>query len=156
MRKEEPSYYANIPANVRYDDRLCPNAKLMYGEITALSNRKGYCYANNQYFANLYKVTNRSIQNWISQLCDYGYLLIKYDGPQRQMMLYTKRLTMKKTSSRAMKKTSSIIIQDINSGVASPFGSAFDGSTESDGKAHLSDDGSRSLPSNDEQRNQKV
>ena len=36
------SYYAVIPANIRYDDDLTPNAKLMYGEITALSNEQGY------------------------------------------------------------------------------------------------------------------
>ena len=31
---ETPNYYAIIPANVRYAD-LKPNAKLLYGEITA-------------------------------------------------------------------------------------------------------------------------
>ena len=47
------SYYAIIPANVRYDPDLTPNAKLLYGEITALTNDKGYCWASNNYFANL-------------------------------------------------------------------------------------------------------
>ena len=68
------SYYAIIPANVRYDEDLTANAKLLYGEITALCNEKGYCWANNNYFAKLYGVSTRSITNWISQLSEKGYI----------------------------------------------------------------------------------
>ena len=32
MDDRKPSYYAVIPADVRYDPRLKPNAKLLYGE----------------------------------------------------------------------------------------------------------------------------
>jgi hypothetical protein len=70
----EKSYYAIIPANVRYDENLTANAKLLYGEITALCNEKGYCWANNSYFAELYHVSNTSISKWISQLIDSGYV----------------------------------------------------------------------------------
>ena len=65
---DNPGYYAIIPATVRYDDRLTPNAKLLYGEITALSNKEGYCWAGNAYFANLYGVTKTSISTWIGNL----------------------------------------------------------------------------------------
>lgn len=74
MEEQLKSYYAIIPAEVRYDKDLAPNAKLLYGEITALCNEKGYCWATNQYFAELYNVSDRTIKNWISQLADKGYI----------------------------------------------------------------------------------
>ena len=50
------NYYAVIPAEVRYSKNLKANEKLMYGELTALANEKGYCYASNEYFSQLYNV----------------------------------------------------------------------------------------------------
>ena len=70
----QQSYYAILPANVRYDKDLTPNAKLLYAEITSLCNAKGYCWATNKYFADLYGVTKISISNWISELEKKGYI----------------------------------------------------------------------------------
>lgn len=71
---EKPNYYAIIPAGVRYDDRLIPNAKLLYAEITALCNLNGQCFATNDYFSNLFNVSKVSISKWINQLVEYGYI----------------------------------------------------------------------------------
>ena len=76
----DKSYCAIIPASVRYDKRLCPNAKLLYGEITALCNEKGYCWATNAYFSTLYNVSIRSIINWINELENAGHIYINYDN----------------------------------------------------------------------------
>lgn len=72
--EERPNYYANIPANVRYDSDLTANAKLLYGEITALCNDKGYCWATNDYFSQLYGVSKTSISKWISSLIKKEYI----------------------------------------------------------------------------------
>ena len=70
----ERAYYAVIPANVRYDKDLPANAKLLYGEITALCHEKGYCWAQNQYFADLYGVSILSVKRWINALVDKEYV----------------------------------------------------------------------------------
>lgn len=74
MEEQQKAYYAIIPANVRYDKDLVPNAKLLYGEITALCNEKGYCWASNQYFAELYGVSVLSIKRWVNLLVTKGYV----------------------------------------------------------------------------------
>lgn len=74
MEEQQKAYYAIIPAEVRYDEELPPNAKLLYGEITSLCNEKGYCWATNQYFADLYKVKVWSVSKWIKSLSDKGYI----------------------------------------------------------------------------------
>lgn len=71
---EAPSYYAIIPANVRYDQNLPGKAILLYGEITALCNQKGYCWASDDYFAKLYGVTKMTVQNWLKSLERENYI----------------------------------------------------------------------------------
>lgn len=77
--KTTPSYFAVIPANVRYDSRLSANEKLLYGEITALANKDGYCWASNAYFAELYGVTVSTVSEWISDLQRAGYVRVSVD-----------------------------------------------------------------------------
>lgn len=72
----KPSYYAIIPANVRYSN-LKPNTKLLYGEITALASKEGYCFASNRYFADLYDVTKNTISSWISDLHKAGFVSVQ-------------------------------------------------------------------------------
>ena len=74
MEEQQRSYYAIIPANVRYDKDLAPSAKLLYGEITALCNEKGYCWASNQYFAELYGASVLSVKRWVNSLVTKGYV----------------------------------------------------------------------------------
>lgn len=71
------SYYSIIPATVRYDNRLKPAEKLIYSEITSLTNRMGYCFASNKYFANLYGVTIHTVSQWISHLEKLKYVSIE-------------------------------------------------------------------------------
>ncbi|MFW3380120.1 helix-turn-helix domain-containing protein [Aliarcobacter butzleri] len=74
---ENPNYYAILTAEVRYDKRLSPNAKLLYAEITALCGKDGKCWAKNSYFAELYEVSKKSISRWVNELVENGYIKSK-------------------------------------------------------------------------------
>lgn len=109
MNDNKKSFFAIIPADVRYHDSLCANAKLLYGEITALCNEQGYCWANNHYFAELYKVSKRSITNWISELESFDFIKIEVDqssGNQRKIFLQNNAFTYGKKLQEVRKKTS--------------------------------------------------
>jgi len=76
-QEEMPNYYSVIPANVRYDNELRDKAKLLYGEISSLCNKDGYCWASNSYFAQLYGVSKTTISTLLSELANKGYIQIE-------------------------------------------------------------------------------
>ena len=104
---ENKNYYAIIPAPVRYCKNLKANEKLMYGELTALSNDKGFCFASNEYFSNLYDVSKTSISKWISNLEKNGFIKIK--------MIYergTKQIKQRRIYIAPLLKKTSIPIEE--------------------------------------------
>lgn len=72
-----PNYYGILPANVRYCKAIAPAAKVLFTELSALTNKNGYCHASNQYFADLYEVSTRIISNWFKQLEENGFIRIE-------------------------------------------------------------------------------
>ena len=71
--KDKPTFWAVLPANVRYAD-ITPNAKLLYAEITALQQMNGECFATNRYFSKLYNKNKVTISRWIKELRDKGLI----------------------------------------------------------------------------------
>ena len=61
MENDKPGYWAVIPAGVRYAPELPPSAKLLYAEISSLTDAAGYCFASNAYFERLYDLSERTI-----------------------------------------------------------------------------------------------
>lgn len=82
---ENPSYWSVIPAEVRYSN-LKPSAKLLYGEISALANKKGYCFSTNNYFAELYNVTRNTISLWIKDLTQHGFITVEIKYRNKQII----------------------------------------------------------------------
>jgi hypothetical protein len=73
-----PGFWSVIPATVRYDPNIPDGSKLLFAEITALCNKKGFCWAGNTYFANLYQKNERTVRRWIDALKNQGYILVSY------------------------------------------------------------------------------
>lgn len=122
--QERPNFYAVIPANVRYAN-ITPNAKLLYGEITALSTQKGYCFASNKYFANLYDVSIVSISKWIKELIDNNFIeseIIYKEGTKEILNRYLRIIGegIKENFNRGIKekfKDNNTIINNTNNNI---------------------------------------
>ena len=72
----QPHYYMNIPAFVWDDKDLLrkPKAILLYGHISTLANKKGYCWATNEYFAKQLKVDKRTVIDYVNLLVNKKYI----------------------------------------------------------------------------------
>ncbi|MCI5942937.1 MAG: helix-turn-helix domain-containing protein [Ligilactobacillus animalis] len=97
---EQPSYYSVTPATVRYDRNLKPNEKLLYGEITALANVKGYCYASNSYFAKLYDVKPGTVSGWVTHLKKLGYVDVQTIYKENSKEIQERRIYINDTPTR--------------------------------------------------------
>lgn len=72
--RPKPGFYAVIPADVRYDERIPPNAKLLYAEISALSDASGVCNAGDEWFLRCYGLSDRTVRRLLSALEEAGYI----------------------------------------------------------------------------------
>ena len=121
-----PNYYAIIPANVRYDKDLTPNAKLLYGEITALCNKEGFCWAGNDYFAELYGKDVVSISRWISSLKSGGFIQVLIDQKathRRKIYLQTSIQKSQELLTKTLRPLNKIVkcsIYSINNTINTP------------------------------------
>lgn len=114
----KPAYYAVIPASVRYDENLPANAKLLFGEISALAGTTGECWASNKYFAELYRVKPTTVSEWVSLLEASGHISVVVDqaaGNRRAIRIAIDKLP--KTSSGKAEDPSSGKAEDNNTSV---------------------------------------
>ena len=71
--------FITIPADILLDQKLCPNAKLIYGTISGLTNKFGFCFASNYRLSEIYKKSEKSISAWISSLEKEKHIIIAYN-----------------------------------------------------------------------------
>lgn len=77
--EHQPSYYSILPAVIRYSKNLSFFQKVLFSEITALSNKDGYCSAGNGYFATIYEMEEETISRAISKLRKEGAIKVFID-----------------------------------------------------------------------------
>lgn len=121
---EHPSYYSILTADVRYDKRLKPNEKLLFSEITALSDKRGYCNASNNYFAQLYDVTTVTASNWVNHLKDRGYIDVEmiYDGKQiKERRIFVNSNPIKENFNTPKEKVEDPIKNNFKGGIKEKF-----------------------------------
>ena len=124
-----PNYYAILTSDVRYCPDLSAQEKLLFAEITALTNKDGVCFAGNKYFADLYGLSTVTISRQISALEKEGFIKIEYEksGAKVKKRIITinknvngKAQTINKNVNRTINKnvkennTSILTLQDNN------------------------------------------
>ncbi|MCJ0953543.1 conserved phage C-terminal domain-containing protein [Mammaliicoccus sciuri] len=84
--KEQPSYYSILTADVRYSTYINDSEKVLFSEITALSNKNGFCSASNKYFAELYNVNKDTISRRINKLKTNGFIDVEIEYKDKQII----------------------------------------------------------------------
>ena len=71
---ENKYYYAVVESYVLYDKRLTSTEKIMYALIVALSQQRGYCYANIEHFTKVLNIKRRCVYLCIENLIKCNYI----------------------------------------------------------------------------------
>ena len=103
-----------MPSKVRYDNSLPFGARIIYAEISALCNSKGYCWANNKYFADLYNNSKDTISRWISDLEKAGYIkcfVAQDEGNSRKIYLVNASLDYLSEEMQSRQKQSELSVK---------------------------------------------
>lgn len=85
-RPARPGYWAVLPAVIRYDDQIPPNAKILYAEISSMIGAEGYCWATDDYFAKVFGFAPRTVRELMAKLKDAGYIRVEEERGQHGVL----------------------------------------------------------------------
>ena len=80
MEENRMGYYCVIPSKILGDSELSADEKILYGQISGLANKEGFCWATNEYLATLFAdkngnpKTKRTVINWLNNLEAKNYI----------------------------------------------------------------------------------
>ena len=66
-----------IPIEILNDAEISLNVKNFYATVAKLCIKKGYCWGSNEYFAEKFGRTVRTISKWVSELITHNYLTLE-------------------------------------------------------------------------------
>jgi len=67
-------YYIIITHSIYSDKTIKDGSKLLYGLILSLSQKDGYCYADNSYLAETLNKDPRTVQTYLAELNEKKYI----------------------------------------------------------------------------------
>lgn len=88
QEEPKPSFFAIIPASVRYCKELQPAAKLLFSELVALTDLRGFCWASNAYFMKLYAVDRATVKRWLAALVQQGFIAVDVNPTTNERRIY--------------------------------------------------------------------
>jgi len=92
LKENKHSYYCVIPWKILTDKAISSSAKLLYGEISALSNKEGYCWASNSYLSKIIGIKSPTrISVLLRKLKEANYVSLeinKSDGNKRKIWIH--------------------------------------------------------------------
>jgi len=91
-----------IPIRVLSDNNLTFLERLILLHIISFCKQKDYCWATNNYFCEIYKVSKTTISKSINKLASYNYIKLEYENKN-------------KNNSKRIIKLSSVLNTKINS-----------------------------------------
>jgi LEA14-like dessication related protein len=89
LKEHRQSYYCVIPWKLLTDKTIPSTAKLLYGEISALTNKEGYCWASNDHFCQTFNIKNpNNISSLVRKLKEANYIYVEIEeGYKRKIWL---------------------------------------------------------------------
>ena len=72
-----------LPTSILGDNNITPLERLLLISILSLCKQKGYCWATNEYFAELFNVRKQTISKSISSLSKNNYVKLKFDNGEK-------------------------------------------------------------------------
>lgn len=70
---------AVLPSHLLLNQEIEPNAKILYAIVRNLTKIEGYCYARNQYLADIMDCCVATIKVWLGNLEKEGYIEVEHD-----------------------------------------------------------------------------
>lgn len=95
MKSPDLNYYTILPASIRYNENVPDSDKVLMAEIILICSMYGHCLYDNNYFANLFGISERSIARRLSRLREHDFIeikhikLIKNNGRMEQVRVIT-------------------------------------------------------------------
>ena len=69
------NYYCVIPAKVLEDKNIVDKAKILYGHISGLSKKRGYCFATNEHFEKKLDCGTTTVKRLLAELIDNKHIV---------------------------------------------------------------------------------